>query len=121
MSDMPTFRNEIDAIDEQIVALLAKRLNICREVAAYKNRTGMPMMQPERIRQIMQRFHKLGKRHDVDPAFLERLYRVVIEESCRLEGQLMANPEQKSPGSTKAEPSTFTREDSHKSKRTMRL
>ncbi|MDJ0838632.1 MAG: chorismate mutase [Acidobacteriota bacterium] len=85
MTDMQSFRTRIDALDTRIVALLAERLDICREVAIYKSREGIPMMQPDRIRQIKERFAAQAERHNLNPAFLDQLYDVIIGESCRLE------------------------------------
>ena len=44
------FRRRLDEIDEQIAKLLGERLDICREVAAYKSEHEIPMMQPDRVK-----------------------------------------------------------------------
>jgi chorismate mutase len=46
---LPGFRRELDEVDEQILEILSRRMNICREVAQYKSEADIPMMQADRI------------------------------------------------------------------------
>ena len=94
MSDMQTFRQEIDSLDEELIKALARRFDIVRQVAAYKSQAGVPVMQPDRIQQIKERCTDLGSRYGVRPEFLHQLYDLIIEESCVLEHELVQPPEQ---------------------------
>ncbi len=98
MSDMQTFRQEIDSLDEELIKALARRFEIVRQVAAYKSRAGVAVMQPDRIQQIKDRCTDLGGRYGVRPEFLHQLYDLIIEESCFLEHELVKPPEQGSGG-----------------------
>lgn len=92
MTDIQTFREEIDALDEELIKILGKRSNIVRKVAAYKSNTGVAVMQPDRIQQIKDRCTRLGKTYGVRPEFLHKLYDLIIEESCYLEDELINPP-----------------------------
>ena len=50
MKDLSVLRDEIDQIDNEIVSLYEKRMQISAEVAAYKIRTGKPVFDKERER-----------------------------------------------------------------------
>jgi chorismate mutase-like protein len=82
-------RSEIDAIDEQLVDLLARRLDVCRAVAAFKADTGVPMMQPGRVQAVKERSARLGAESGLDPAFVERLFELIVDEACELEQRLI--------------------------------
>ena len=43
MNELGTYRKEITAVDEQMAALFEKRMDICRKIAAYKQKNGLPV------------------------------------------------------------------------------
>jgi chorismate mutase len=83
------FRRRLDGIDDQIAKLLGERLQICREVAAYKSEHGIPMMQPERVQMVRQRYLDRGAEHDLPEEFSSDLFDLLIATTCRLEDELM--------------------------------
>jgi chorismate mutase/prephenate dehydratase len=71
-------RKEIDSIDEQLLTLLNKRMEIVRKVGEYKNSSNAPIYRPEREKEIIDRLTKLSesqngllKREDIEAIFLE--------------------------------------------------
>jgi chorismate mutase/isochorismate pyruvate lyase len=83
------FRCRLDGIDDQIAKLLGERLQICREVAAYKSEHGIPMMQPERVQIVRQRYLDRGAEHNLPEEFSSDLFDLLIATTCRLEDELM--------------------------------
>ena len=51
--ELSELRNEIDAIDEQLVKLFCQRMDISAKVADYKRAHDMPILVPARERQIL--------------------------------------------------------------------
>lgn len=51
--DLKDLRNEIDEIDDQLIPLLIKRMNISKQVAEYKVERGIPVLNSEREQQIL--------------------------------------------------------------------
>lgn len=83
------FRRRLDAIDDEIAKLLGERLQICREVAVYKSEHEIPMMQPQRVRAVRERYLARGAEHDLPPEFSSDLFDLLIATTCRLEDELM--------------------------------
>jgi len=83
------FRRRLDAIDDEIARLLGERLQICREVAVYKSAHGIPMMQPERVKVVRERYLARGAEHDLPREFSSDLFDLLISTTCRLEDELM--------------------------------
>lgn len=54
MRDLETLRKEIDTIDSQLLPLFLERMDLCREVAEYKRSVGMPVLDRERERLVLQ-------------------------------------------------------------------
>ena len=83
------FRRRLDAIDDEIARLLGERLQICREVAIYKSEHEIPMMQPERVKLVRQRYLDRGAEHELPAEFTADLFDLLIATTCRLEDELM--------------------------------
>ena len=52
--ELSALRNEIDRIDDQLVALFVKRMGISAQVAAYKSAHNLPILVPEREQAVLQ-------------------------------------------------------------------
>lgn len=51
--DLLDLRKQIDEIDEEIIPLLLKRMDISRQVAEYKVKRGLPVLNEQREREIL--------------------------------------------------------------------
>jgi chorismate mutase len=91
MSDngLEPFRRRLDVIDDEIGRLFGERLQICREVAIYKSAHEIPMMQPERVKVVRERYLARGAEHDLPQEFSSDLFDLLIATTCRLEDELM--------------------------------
>jgi 4-amino-4-deoxychorismate mutase len=83
------FRRRLDGIDDEIAKLLGERLQICREVAVYKSEHEIPMMQPERVKLVRERYLARGAEHDLPAEFSSDLFDLLIATTCRIEDELM--------------------------------
>ncbi len=79
------FRQEIDAVDAEIVALLAKRMNIVSRVAAYKHIHDIAPILPKRIKHVREQAKQYGREKGLNPHYLHDLWTRIIDESCRVE------------------------------------
>lgn len=84
-------RADIDAIDRELIALLAKRFAVVHRVAAVKKREGLPAVLPERIAVVKRQARALAQDAGLSPDFAESLYHLIIEEACRLEEGFLAD------------------------------
>jgi chorismate mutase len=85
------YRERIDALDDQIVALLGKRFDIVREVAALKAERGIAPILPDRIEEVVARARAKAEQEGVDPKLVEQIYRIMIDEACKLEADYAAH------------------------------
>jgi len=84
------FRDRLDPIDEEISRLLGERFEICREVAEFKTRHGIPMMQPERVVEVCERYLARGAKVGLPEDFSAELFELLIGATCKLEDELMS-------------------------------
>jgi len=75
------FRDEIDAIDAQIIALLNKRREQVEHIVAVKKVHKVPIYHPAREEDVISRLREKASDMGVDPDFVESLYRTVMHHS----------------------------------------
>ena len=85
MTELPELRAQIDELDRLLVQVLADRLAVCREVARVKEGSDTPVIQPDRVRQVITSRRQLAIDADVDPDFAEQVFRVLLAETHRIE------------------------------------
>ena len=74
-------RQDIDAIDAQIVSLLADRQQVVRHVAVLKKAHNLPVYHPAREEDLISRRRQQAKDTGLDPDFIEEIYRTIIRRS----------------------------------------
>jgi chorismate mutase / prephenate dehydratase len=81
---LDALRRELDALDDMVLGLLAKRQSITQQVKSFKQvtaKTTMSPLRPAREAQIHRRLVELAKAQGLDPAFVLRLWRGILTES----------------------------------------
>ena len=71
-------RDRIDAIDRELVELLARRNEVVREVASVKRATGFPVRDAGREAALLADRASLAADRDLRPEVVESLFRVVL-------------------------------------------
>jgi len=82
MTDDPLarWRASIDNIDAALVALLAERFKVTRAVGEWKAARTIAAIDSDRERRQVDRLRALATEAGLDPDFLERFLRIVIDE-----------------------------------------
>ncbi len=87
---LAALRDRIDAIDEQIVTLLAERQKVVDGVVALKKNHNLPVYHPAREEDLISRRREQGAGSGLDPDFIEDLYRTIIRRSRVAQATTMA-------------------------------
>jgi len=74
-------RERIDAIDEQLVALVAERRAVVEELIRWKRAHGLPVYHPAREEDIVSRRRAQARAAGVSPALVEDVFRRILRES----------------------------------------
>ncbi len=85
--DLESCRRDIDAIDDAIVALLAKRFAVVDRVIAHKLSAGLPAAIPERIEEVVNRVRSKAMAQGLSPDMAENFWRLLISETIAYERQ----------------------------------
>lgn len=74
--NLDEIRNEIDHIDHELVYLFQMRMNLVGEVAQYKSANSLPIFNPEREREILERLTPEGALGPYTKTFLESIFEI---------------------------------------------
>ncbi len=76
-----SLRAEIDAINIELLALVARRLDVSVQIGAVKQEAGLPLYSEDRERDLLDRFREAAVELDIDPEYVEELMSVVLVHS----------------------------------------
>jgi len=85
--DLDAVRQEIDAIDREIITRLNKRVRLAGEVARAKEASGLPIYIPEREEQVFRKLAALNE-GPLSETALRHIYREIISAMISLEHPL---------------------------------
>ncbi len=86
------FRARLDFLDGEILRLLGERFEVCRQVAHHKREHDIPMMQPQRVIEVRERYLRRGAGADLPADFSAALFELLIGATCKMEDELIAQP-----------------------------
>ena len=87
MEELEDLRREIDGIDRQLVELFRRRMDVTRRVGEYKRAQGIPVLDQERERQVLQDKGELAG-EGLRPAVIT-LYQTIMALSRRQQRDMM--------------------------------
>ncbi len=87
MDELQSLRRDIDAIDRELVELFRRRMDVTARVGAYKRERGIPVLDQERERQVLQNKGKLAG-EELRPAAVT-LFQTIMALSRRQQRDMM--------------------------------
>jgi isochorismate pyruvate lyase len=89
--EMSDVRRVIDEIDDELVALLAKRQRQIERAARVKPGLGIPARAPERVDEVLARVLGASRREGLSVEVAMKLWTSIIEWSIQYEERLMGD------------------------------
>jgi chorismate mutase len=87
-TELETYRQEIDSIDETIIQKLARRMELSRKIGQYKKDHSLMVLQMDRWEQILQNRVAMGTAMNINPKFMKKLLELLHEESINLQTEI---------------------------------
>ncbi|MAM61000.1 chorismate mutase [Maritimibacter sp. UBA3975] len=79
LTDLAAIRAGIDAIDDEIMVLLAERMAHVEAVVPIKKREGIAAAAPARAQTVYDKTRARAERLGIDPDMAEAMWRVMVE------------------------------------------
>lgn len=86
------FRAEIDALDAELVALLARRMAIVDRVILAKRKHGLPALIPSRVEEVAGLVRQHAVEAGISPDFTETVWRVMMDWVIAYEDRQINSP-----------------------------
>jgi chorismate mutase len=81
--ELSMLRQQIDDCDHELLAVLARRMSVSREIGRFKKAHNLRVVQPARYQDVMKARLEEGKQLGLDEDFIQRLMQAIHEESVR--------------------------------------
>ncbi len=81
--ELSMLRQQIDDCDHELLAVLARRMSVSREIGSFKKAHNLRVVQPARYQDVMKARLEEGKQLGLDEDFIQRLMQAIHEESVR--------------------------------------
>lgn len=91
--DLLILRDRIDTIDAELLALLAKRFSVTREVGRLKAEKSLDSFDPVREQQKLERLQAMAIESGLDPDFVHELFQSIFREVVANHRQLLKSRE----------------------------
>ncbi|SDE48501.1 chorismate mutase [Limimaricola pyoseonensis] len=89
IGDMAELRREIDAIDADLVALLARRSTMIERAIELKPAERMPARIESRVQDVLDKVLGRAREEGLDPDLAERLWREMMEHFIAREEEVL--------------------------------
>lgn len=81
--DLAALRKSLDDIDSVLVSALGERARLARQIAQVKAEGEGPVRDADRETALLQHRSAVGERLGLDPAFVRRIFREILDDSVR--------------------------------------
>jgi len=82
-------RDQIDEVDREIIEIIAKRMEIARDIGEYKKENDIKILQSKRWDSIAKDRSEQGTEKGLTADFMTELYQSIHKESIRQQGEVM--------------------------------
>lgn len=80
-NELINFRNQIDLVDKQLIAVLLNRFEITKQVGIHKKINNLPAVDPKRETEKIKRMRKEATKCGLNPQLIEDILRLIMKES----------------------------------------
>lgn len=112
-ANMQELRAEIDALDRELVALLAQRARYIDRAAGLKPGARLPARIEARVEEVVARVKVAAEAEALDPDLAEMLWRQLIDWSIAREERAMDAASRRAPATRETERRTMDERENH--------
>ncbi len=81
--ELALLRQQIDDCDHELLAVLARRMNVSRQIGQYKRQQGLQIVQPKRYQEVINARISEGQSLGLTNEFVQEIMQTIHEESVR--------------------------------------
>lgn len=93
LKELEMFRDQLDSIDQQLIELLAQRMEIVQKIGKLKGRENLSIFQLRRWQKVIEQNIKIGKKLGLSKDFLLKLISLIHFESIQQQDAVIRKEE----------------------------
>ena len=87
--DLAGWRSEIDDIDEELLQLLARRMEVSAQIGEYKKRNNVTVVQMDRWKQVLADLMATGEELGLSPILINKVFEAIHQASIERQSRIM--------------------------------
>ena len=87
--ELAALRRLIDQCDDELIEVLNRRMELCRQIGNLKKSQNMTVVQARRYDEILERRMRQAQELEMDPAFMQSVMQVIHEEAVREQVEIL--------------------------------
>lgn len=93
-NELTNLREDINAIDDDIIRLLKERMQISAAIGNYKKQTKTAILQQSRWKELIEKNRERAIQSHISQDFLVELYKLIHEESIRIQSHILTSKDE---------------------------
>ncbi|MBQ5453080.1 MAG: bifunctional 3-deoxy-7-phosphoheptulonate synthase/chorismate mutase type II [Bacteroidales bacterium] len=89
METLNELRFKIDAIDNELIALLKKRMGISEKIGEYKKANNMTVLQQQRWDSLLEKYYKAADENNLDKKMIDMIFKAIHQASINVQSQIV--------------------------------
>lgn len=89
LSKLAEYRTSIDELDDKLIEILGKRMEVCREIGVFKRDNNMQVLQAGRYNEIMVKRQQLAQSMGVGADCVQKIFEAIHEESVHQQMEIV--------------------------------
>lgn len=86
--ELKNIRENIDEVDVQIMALLARRISLSKLAGEYKKKYNGKILDSDRIKEVLKEKEKLAEELNLDVDLVNGIFKKIIENSMEVQKKI---------------------------------
>lgn len=91
LNELQVLRTKIDVVDNQLIEMLGKRMQIADQIGQLKKVNNVAILQTERWNNVLEKMVKLGDEKNLSKEFIMKLLKAIHEESIQHQHKITSN------------------------------
>jgi chorismate mutase len=83
--DLESIRKEINALDDELLKLIEKRLSLAPDIAKIKKQMKLKVRQPKREEELLERLRQKASAKGLDSKMIEKIFKEIMNESRKIQ------------------------------------
>ena len=88
-SSLEALREEINRIDEDIIGLLSRRMEVVKKIAALKKGKGISVEDKDRERSLFLKLEREARRNNINEKFVSEVFGIIVSHSKSLQSKIL--------------------------------